>query len=170
MKRSFDIITSLFSLIIMLPFYIIVKVFYSLSSHRRAEKDEYIGKNGDTLTIPRYEGRASVILSFWYVMTLVLRGAMSIVGPRLRSVEYVDAMSQICEDYVDILRVSPGIIAESSFYLPSDNTSRRSDIMENDLRYIRCRTFFLDLVIIFDAVIFFITNRLSWNTTAYTSE
>jgi lipopolysaccharide/colanic/teichoic acid biosynthesis glycosyltransferase len=83
----------------------------------------------------------------------VLRGDMSVVGPRPERPAFVEQLSQIIPHYNDRAVVKPGITgwAQVSFpYGASVEDSRRK--LEYDLYYVRRRSLFLDFLILLATV------------------
>jgi lipopolysaccharide/colanic/teichoic acid biosynthesis glycosyltransferase len=174
LKRSCDVIGSLFFLITLFPLFIVVAILIKLDSpgpvffrHRR------VGKNGDHFVlwkfrsmrtdVPEYEvsprsvvderltkiGRLIRRLSVDEMPQLinVLRGEMSLVGPRPEMPFIVASYRPVdCERLI----ARPGITG-----LWQISPARAFPIHENlqyDLHYIRNQNFFLDCVIILRTV------------------
>ncbi|MFM2095710.1 MAG: hypothetical protein RIS70_2834, partial [Planctomycetota bacterium] len=76
----------------------------------------------------------------------VLRGEMSLMGPRPERPEFVRVLGESIPNYMDRLQVLPGITGLAQINLPPDtdlNSVRRKLIL--DLEYIENASFFLDL-------------------------
>jgi lipopolysaccharide/colanic/teichoic acid biosynthesis glycosyltransferase len=79
----------------------------------------------------------------------VLRGEMSLVGPRPERPEFVDVLSRQIPNYSNRLTVLPGITGLAQLNLPPDsdlNSVRRKVIL--DVEYIQTATFWMDLRLI----------------------
>ena len=75
----------------------------------------------------------------------VLRGEMSLIGPRPERPEFVRVLAESIPNYLDRLRVVPGITGLAQINLPPDtdlNSVRRK--IKLDLEYIETANFFLD--------------------------
>ncbi len=76
----------------------------------------------------------------------ILKGEMSIVGPRPERPEFFPILNQTVPNYLHRLVVKPGVTGLAQAYLPPDEsieTVRRKQIY--DLHYVRSFTFLLDL-------------------------
>lgn len=187
MKRLFDILFSLFILLFFLPFGIVLSVLIILESKGGVfYKQERIGKNGNPfyllkfrsmrtdadklgkLTVGMRDPRITKIGYFIRKFKLdefpqfinVLKGEMSIVGPRPDVKEYVDLYT---DEQRTILLVKPGITdyASLEYFEESDLLAKSSDpektyieeIMPAKIRlnqkYIANPTLLVDLKIIF---------------------
>lgn len=187
MKRLFDILFSLFILLFFLPFGIVLSVLIILESKGGVfYKQERIGKNGipfyllkfrsmrtdadklGKLTVGMRDPRITRIGYFIRKFKLdefpqfinVLKGEMSIVGPRPDVKEYVDLYT---DEQRTILLVKPGITdyASLEYFEESDLLAKSSDpektyieeIMPAKIRlnqkYIANPTLLVDLKIIF---------------------
>lgn len=80
----------------------------------------------------------------------VLRGEMSVVGPRPERPAFIEQFTQSNPRYASRLAVPPGLTACSHLYMPrnvdSDQIDRRLDF---DLYYIRHRSLVMDVALIF---------------------
>lgn len=79
----------------------------------------------------------------------VLKGEMSLVGPRPERPEFVAVLAQQIDRYVDRLQVLPGITGLAQINLPADtdlNSVRRKLVLDSE--YIRTIGLLLDLRII----------------------
>lgn len=76
----------------------------------------------------------------------VLRGEMSVIGPRPERPEFVKVLAESIPGYMDRLRVAPGITGLAQINLPPDtdlNSVRRKLLL--DLEYIASASFLIDL-------------------------
>ena len=146
MKRIFDILVSLTVLIIFLPFGLIISLLITLGSRGGAFYiQERVGRNGKhfglykfrtmkknadrdgKLTVGMRDSRITKIGYFLRKSKLdefpqflnVLKGEMSIVGPRPEVQEYVDHYT---EEQRDVLAVRPGITDYASLEYFNENT------------------------------------------------
>ncbi len=75
----------------------------------------------------------------------VLRGEMSLIGPRPERPEFVRVLAESIPDYTERLRVAPGVTGLAQINLPPDtdlDSVRRKLVL--DLEYIRTATLLLD--------------------------
>src|SRR5262249_2177990 len=79
----------------------------------------------------------------------VLRGEMSLVGPRPERPEFAPALARALPNYSRRLQVRPGVTGLAQVTLPADTdleSVRRK--LRYDLYYVRHRTFWLDVRIV----------------------
>ncbi|NBR13979.1 MAG: sugar transferase [Flavobacteriales bacterium] len=162
MKRLFDILFSLFILLLFLPFGLIISILILLESRGGIfYKQERIGKNGVSfklmkfrsmrtdadksgkLTVGMRDARITRIGYFIRKFKLdefpqfinVLKGEMSIVGPRPDVQEYVDLYS---EEERKILKVKPGITdyASLEYFEESELLAKSSNPEETYIKEI----------------------------------
>jgi len=80
----------------------------------------------------------------------ILRGEMSLVGPRPERPEFVVQLEKLIPSYRGRLAVKPGVTGLAQIQLPSDtNLQSVRDKLALDLLYIRKRGFWLDLRLMF---------------------
>jgi lipopolysaccharide/colanic/teichoic acid biosynthesis glycosyltransferase len=162
MKRLFDILFSLFILLLFLPFGLIISILILLESRGGIfYKQERIGKNGvpfklmkfrsmrtdaeksGKLTVGMRDARITRIGYFIRKFKLdefpqfinVLKGEMSIVGPRPDVQEYVNLYS---EEEQKILKVKPGITdyASLEYFEESELLAKSSNPEETYIKEI----------------------------------
>jgi lipopolysaccharide/colanic/teichoic acid biosynthesis glycosyltransferase len=162
MKRLFDILFSLFILLLFLPFGLIISILILLESRGGIfYKQERIGKNGVSfklmkfrsmrtdadksgkLTVGMRDARITRIGYFIRKFKLdefpqflnVLKSEMSIVGPRPDVQEYVDLYS---EEERKILKVKPGITdyASLEYFEESELLAKSSNPEETYIKEI----------------------------------
>ncbi len=176
-KRFMDVIVSILGLIVLAPVFLLGALAIKLDSsgpvlyrQRRAGRDGrsfilnklrtmkhnaevesgvvWAGK-GDARTT-----RVGRILRKWRVdeipqLVNVLRGEMSLVGPRPERSEFIDTLSAAIPYYRERLLVHPGITGWAQIMFPyaaSIEASRRK--LQYDLYYIKHMSFILDVVIL----------------------
>jgi putative colanic acid biosynthesis UDP-glucose lipid carrier transferase len=93
----------------------------------------------------------------------VLRGEMSIVGPRPHALEHDDLYRPLIQGYLDRYRIKPGITgwAQINGYRgETDGLEKMAGRVEYDLYYLRHRSFSMDIKIVLRTVISgFISNQ-----------
>ena len=172
-KRIFDIVFSLSSLILLMPIIIVLWLFVSWNTRMNGFfKQVRVGQHGKLFTIYKLRTMDATkhvnIFSFWIRKSKfdelpqlfnVLLGNMSFVGPRPDIVGYYDQLKG--EDRL-ILKLKPGITSEASikyrneeFILKNQNSPLEyndnvifPDKVKMNLEYYYNRSFFGDLKII----------------------
>lgn len=90
----------------------------------------------------------------------VLRGEMSLIGPRPWMAQYVDEFSKRLPRYDDRHLVRPGITGWAQINMRRNLTTDDTEaVLANDLYYVENWTFILDLSILFKTGIEFLFNR-----------
>ena len=183
MKRIFDVAASLVAIVVLSPLFAVIALAVKLTSPGRVVyQGERIGRGGVPFRILKFRtmranatgpgltciGDARVtplgrVLRRWKLDELpqlvnVLRGEMSIVGPRPEAPEYVRLYT---EDERRVLTIRPGLTSPASLryrheesLLTGDDWHERyvneimRDKLRDDLTYIDTRTFLGDLRLI----------------------
>jgi len=144
-KRLFDILSSLFAIIILLPFFLLIAfvivitsgfpIFYFQERVGKKQKPFKLIKfrtmknNADQLGLITVGEKDSRITNIGYFLRKykldelpqlfnVLLGTMSIVGPRPEVKKYVDLYSK---EQLKVLNVKPGISDYASIYYSNEN-------------------------------------------------
>jgi len=85
----------------------------------------------------------------------VIRGEMSLVGPRPERPEFVAPLSDELLGYTDRLAVRPGVTGLAQIQLPADSDMQSvARKLSADLEYIRLRGFWLDFRLLFGTAIY----------------
>lgn len=175
-KRLFDIVVSVFSLIILSPvcLYLIIRI--RLDSEGSAfYSQERIGKNGKPFMILKFRsmyvdaeisGPALTmpdderITPFGRVMRKyrldeipqfvnILKGDMSVVGPRPERRYYINEIEKVAPQYNELLSVRPGLLSWGPIKVGySDSTDKMVKRLEYDLDYLNNMTLSTDIRII----------------------
>ena len=183
LKRLVDILASLSLLILFSPVMLLVAVASFISSGGRDPilyRQVRVGRNGKLFTIFKFrsmrvnaesgvgpqwaavnDSRVTKLGGFLRKTRLdelpqlinVLKGEMSLVGPRPERPEFVRALSQQLPYYNERHRLKPGITgwAQLMHHYASDETDNRKKL-EYDLYYIKNSGPFLDLIILIETV------------------
>jgi lipopolysaccharide/colanic/teichoic acid biosynthesis glycosyltransferase len=186
LKRLFDIISSFIVFVILSPVFLIVSIWIKLDSkggifykQKRVGKDQIefglfkfrtMRPNSDQIKITVGDRDPRVTEVGYYLrkykldelpqLINILRGEMSVVGPRPEVSQYVNLYT---ENQLKVLSVKPGLsdlatleyVHESEILAKSDNPEQTyiNDIMPDKLKlnleYIEKQSFLLDLKIIF---------------------
>lgn len=122
----------------------------SICSYRTLKNDHRVTKFGKFL-------RKTSIDEFPQFFN-VIRGTMSIVGPRPHALEMFDDYSKKCELSPQRLKVKPGITGLSQIQAPRvlDSNEKIKNIIKLDIDYINKQSLFLDLKIIFISTLIFL--------------
>lgn len=186
-KRIFDITTSLIALILLLPVFLILAILIKLDSEGPILfMQERIGKNGLPFMIYKFRSmfidaekmgpalssdhdpritkvglvlrklRLDELPQFWNV----LKGDMSIVGPRPERKFYIDQIVKYAPHYRNLHKIRPGITSWGQVkYGYASNVEEMVERLKYDLLYIEQMSFSLDVKIILYTVIVMIEGR-----------
>jgi len=177
LKRVIDLVASVFLLILCLPLYLFAALRVRLSSKGPIIfKQERIGQNSKPFHIYKFRSmyldaesggpqlshaddnrvtpwgrvmrkyRIDEIPQFWNV----IKGDMSLVGPRPERQFYIDIISNQAPHYVHLLKVKPGITSWGMVkYGYASNVEEMLQRLRFDLLYIENMSLGLDLKILF---------------------
>jgi len=176
-KRSFDMVVSLFVLIVGLPFFIIISIITKLSSAGPVFfLQERIGKNGKPFHIikfrsmyldaekgtPELSSQNDPRVTKWGKFMRrtrldespqflnVLKGDMAIVGPRPERRYYIDQIIKQEPHYNHLLSVRPGITSLGQVkYGYAQNLEEMQRRMKYDIIYIENMSIIMDMRILF---------------------
>jgi exopolysaccharide biosynthesis polyprenyl glycosylphosphotransferase len=175
LKGFIDIIISLLAILILTPLFLILTIGVKLSSKGPVfYKQERIGKNGKPFTIYKFRSmyidaekngpelsskddkRVTTFGRFMRKSRLdeipnffnVLRGEMSLVGPRPERSYFIDQIVKQAPQYTQLLKVKPGITSWGQVkYGYAENVEQMLRRMKYDLLYIENMTLYVDLKI-----------------------
>ena len=83
----------------------------------------------------------------------VLRGDMSLVGPRPERKYYIDQIMERTHDYLLIYQMRPGLTSEATIYNGyTDTMEKMLKRLDMDIRYLEHRTLSMDLKILLQTV------------------
>ena len=187
-KRLFDIFTAISVLVPFMPFWILVAIIIKLSDKGPAiYSQERIGKNGKPFIIYKFrsmymdaekrsgpqwatendpritpigrilrKSRIDEIPQLWNV----LKGEMSVVGPRPERQYFIDMLSKEIPWYVKRLKMKPGITGWAQVKHKYDETIEDVKIkVMYDLYYFENMSILLDLKIIFRTILVVFTGK-----------
>ena len=176
LKNFIDIILSLIALIILSPLFIILMIGVKLSSPGPVfYKQERVGRNGKPFTIYKFrsmftnaelngpelsskedlrvtkfgrfmrKSRLDEIPNFYNV----LRGDMSLVGPRPERPFFIERITEKAPHYIQLLKVKPGITSWGQVkYGYAENVEQMIKRMKFDLLYIENMSLYVDFKIL----------------------
>lgn len=175
-KRVLDVVLSLLALIISLPLYIIISVGVKLSSPGPIFYSHYrVGKGGKPFKIYKFrsmyvdaekngpalssknDNRVTNFGRFLRKTRMdelpqfynVLKGDMSLVGPRPERQYFIDQIIQKAPHYVHLLSVRPGITSWGQVkYGYAENVDQMIERLKYDILYIENRSLFIDFKIL----------------------
>jgi lipopolysaccharide/colanic/teichoic acid biosynthesis glycosyltransferase len=176
LRRSGDNLISLVTLLVLSPFLILLAAIIRISGKGPIIYcQDRIGKNGRPFLIYKFrsmiydaekgepllsgnnEERVTRIGKFLRKYRIdeipnfinVLKGEMSIVGPRPERKFFIDQIVKISPEYIELQKVKPGITSWGQVkYGYASNVSEMLIRMEYDLYYMKHRSFWFDLKII----------------------
>lgn len=177
LKRGIDIIVTLLMIIILWPIYLLAAIRTKLSSDGPIFfKQERVGKNGHPFDIYKFRSmyleseREGPQLSYdgdnrctpwgatmrkWRIDELpqvinVLKGDMSLVGPRPERQFYIDKIIETAPHYKHLLKVRPGITSWGQVkYGYASNLEQMLQRLKFDILYIENMSLALDIKILF---------------------
>jgi exopolysaccharide biosynthesis polyprenyl glycosylphosphotransferase len=180
-KRVLDITLSLFAIILLIPVYLVLALAVKLSSKGPILFfQERIGKNGKPFQIIKFrtmytdaekegpqlsssnDARITKVGKFMRKSRLdefpqffnVLKGDMSLVGPRPERQFYIDKISAIEPQFLELTKVRPGITSWGQVKFGyAENVEQMVQRMKFDLLYLRNRSLALDFKILLYTVI-----------------
>lgn len=181
MKRGMDVVASILVLIIFFPLYLYIAIRVRLSSKGPIfYKQKRIGLNGKPFMIYKFRSmytdaekdgprlatdsdnrcttwgltmrkrRLDELPQFWNV----LKGEMSLVGPRPERQFYIDQITARAPHYKQLLKVRPGITSWGQVkYGYASNVDEMVQRLKFDILYIENRSLILDIKILFYTVV-----------------
>lgn len=180
-KRALDILLSLIAIILLIPVYIILAITVKFSSKGPVLFfQERIGMNGKRFNIIKFrtmytdaeklgpqlssenDPRITPIGKFMRKSRLdefpqffnVLKGDMSLVGPRPERQYYIDKISEIEPQFLELTKVRPGITSWGQVKFGyAENVDQMVQRMKFDLLYLKNRSLALDFKILLHTVI-----------------
>jgi len=180
-KRILDFFISLVSIIILIPFYFVMAILVKLSSEGSILfLQERIGLNGIPFKIikfrtmfvnsestgpqlssdndPRITGLGKIMRKFrldeFPQFVNVLKGDMSLVGPRPERQFYIDQIVKLEPQFSQLTKVKPGVTSWGQVKFGyAENVEQMIQRMKFDLLYIKNRTLTLDFKIMMHTIV-----------------
>ena len=174
-RQFFDIVISLFSLIILSPLILILALFIRISGKGPViYSQDRIGKNGKPFVIYKFRSmiynaeagspmlsgineeritRIGRYLRKYRIDEIpnfinVLKGEMAIVGPRPERQFFIDQIVKRNPEFMILLRIKPGITSWGQVkYGYASNVDEMLERLEYDLYYIKNRSLWFDVKI-----------------------
>lgn len=182
-KRAFDVLVSLIILIVVSPFLLMVAIASLIESRGRGPilySQVRVGKNGKPFSLYKFRSMRTDAESDGVVrwaakndsrvtamgrcirktrldelpqLFNVLKGEMSLVGPRPERPEFVDQLSRDIPYYAERYWVKPGLTGWAQMLYPyaatKEDTRRK---LEYDLYYVKNSGFMLDAIILLQTI------------------
>lgn len=185
-KRLFDIVFSLAGMIILSPVYLVIAIMLKRQKNGPAIfSQERIGYRGKPFTIykfrtmsepekePQLVAKSSIGQSTKTELFLrehhldelpqlwnVLKGDMSMVGPRPERKFFVDKIMKENPDYQYLYQLKPGLFSKATLYNGyTDTMEKMLERLRMDLEYLDTRTIWMDIDIIFRTVMSILTGK-----------
>lgn len=186
-KRTMDIVFSLLALLLLFPVFIIIAILIKLDSKGPIfYLQERIGKGGKPFKIIKFRSmyvdaeakgpslsskddpRITKVGRFLRKMRLdefpqfwnVLKGEMSLVGPRPERQYFIDQIVKIAPHYRHLHRVKPGITSWGQVkYGYAENVEQMVERLQYDLLYIENMSLAMDLKILAYTVLIILQGR-----------
>jgi sugar transferase (PEP-CTERM system associated) len=187
-KRAFDIAAALLLLVLAAPLMLLTAIAIRLESRGPVfYRQERVGFNGMTFNVVKFrsmrndaekDGRPQWatanddrVTAIGRIIRLVridelpqlfnvLRGHMSLVGPRPERPFFVDQLTREIPYYAVRHSVKPGVTGWAQVRYQYGSTVRDSqEKLQFDLYYVKNHTLFLDLLILFETVVVVLTAR-----------
>ena len=180
-KRVADFVCALLGILLLSPVFIAIAIVLKLQKNGPVFfSQERIGYQGRPFTIykfrtlstvvedegPQLIARSDSVKSTQFERWLrehhidelpqlwnVLRGDMSLVGPRPERKYYINQIMEHNHDYVLIYQMRPGLTSEATIYNGyTDTMEKMLKRLDMDIRYLENRTLGLDLKIILSTI------------------
>lgn len=176
-KRIIDIIVALCGIVVLSPILLLVYLVILFTGGEPIYKQERIGYKGKTFTIykfrtmkkdaekygiPRTEDerreqmtKVGRFLRDHHLDELpqmfnVLKGDMSLVGPRPERQVFIDKIMEVAPHYVHIYKMRPGLTSKATLYNGYTDTMEKMITRLNmDLEYLTTRSLWGDFVIVY---------------------
>lgn len=175
-KRLIDIIVSFCGIVVLSPVFVFVWILISCMGGKAIYKQERIGYMGKPFMIYKFrtmhvdaekngilrtkEERKSQMTSLGRFlcdyhldelpqMFNVLKGDMSLVGPRPERQVFVDEILKVAPQYVHVYKMRPGLTSKATLYNGYTDTMEKMLIrLDMDLEYLTTRSLWDDFVVV----------------------
>ena len=179
-KRLIDIIASFCGIVVLSPVLVLVWILISCTNGKAIYKQERVGYKGKPFMIYKFrtmnldaekngvlrtkEERKSQMTTLGRFlceyhldelpqMFNVLKGDMSLVGPRPERQIFIDKIMEIDPNYVHLYKMRPGLTSNATLYNGYTDTMEKMLIRLNmDLEYLTTRSLWMDFVIVVKTV------------------
>ena len=187
-KRSVDIIVSSLGLLLLSPVFLTIAVMLKIQKNGSVFfSQERIGYRGRPFRIYKFRTMSSVVedegprlisksddthstkterflrehhLDELPQLWNVLKGDMSLVGPRPERKYFIDKIMAHTQDYELIYQMRPGLTSEATLYNGyTDTMEKMLKRLDMDIRYLEHRSLWMDMKIIFHTVCSIISGK-----------
>ena len=176
LKRMFDFTSALCGIVLLSPLFLVVFFVIWATGGNAIYKQERVGYKGKTFTIYKFrtmrkdaekngilrteeerKGQMTRIGRFLcehHIDELpqlfnVLKGDMSIVGPRPERQVFIDKIMTVSPNYIHVYKMRPGLTSRATLYNGYTDTMEKMIIrLDMDLEYLTTRSLWGDLVIV----------------------
>ncbi|MBR6980805.1 MAG: sugar transferase [Prevotella sp.] len=181
LKRVADFVCALFGLVLLSPVFLAIALVMKFQKNGPVIfRQERIGYKGKPFTIYKFRTLSTVVedegpqliaqcdtvkstpferylrehhLDELPQLWNVLRGDMSLVGPRPERKYFIDQIMEHTHDYILVYQMKPGLTSEATLYNGyTDTIEKMLKRLDMDIRYLENRTLMLDLKIILSTV------------------
>lgn len=186
-KRLIDVIMSFCGIIVLSPVFVLVGALISCKGGKAIYKQERIGYKGTPFMIYKFrtmyvdaekngvlrtkEERNSQMtslgrfLSDYHLDELpqmfnVLKGDMSLVGPRPERRIFIDKILEVNPNYVNLYKMRPGLTSNATLYNGYTDTMEKMLIrLDMDLEYLTKRSLWSDFVVVVKTALFIASGK-----------
>lgn len=186
-KRLIDIIVSFCGIVLLFPILLIIWLLVLCTGGKAIYRQERIGykgrpfmiykfrtmnvdaeRNGILRTEEERRGQMTKLGHFLCVHHLdelpqlfnVLKGDMSLVGPRPERQIFIDEIMAVNPNYVHVYKMRPGLTSKATLYNGyTDSMEKMMTRLEMDLEYLTTRSLFGDCVIILKTALSIISGK-----------
>ncbi len=186
-KRLIDIVVSFCGIVLLFPVLLIIWLLVLCTGGKAIYRQERIGykgrpfmiykfrtmnvdaeRNGILRTEEERRGQMTKLGHFLCVHHLdelpqlfnVLKGDMSLVGPRPERQIFIDEIMVVNPNYVHVYKMRPGLTSKATLYNGyTDSMEKMMTRLEMDLEYLTTRSLFGDCVIILKTALSIISGK-----------
>ena len=188
-KRMTDVVCALFGLVLLSPLFLVIAVLLRFQHDGRVFfSQERIGYGGRPFTIYKFRTLSSMVedegpqlisdpdlsqstkverfirrhhLDELPQLWNVLKGDMSLVGPRPERRYFIEKIMEHTSDYELIYEMRPGLTSEATLYNGyTDTMEKMLKRLEMDIRYLENRSLWMDFKIVMNTIFFLLSGKV----------